>query len=408
MRGLVTMPAVLTWTVVLASGGIVNGTLSRQGAAGEAAERALPTDVYPDSRNRLPAIRRNDLDERGKKAYDEAVSGARSPGIPQGAAAIRLHGSGVNVRWAAPVGRQLTELAILTTAREHDQPYEWSLHEMEAIAVGLDPAVINSVRHRSPLRGIGEKEATIIQAGRELFSRHQLSSETYARGLKLLGKSNLVDMLDLMAGYSGTATRLTAFNQQMPPGWKQFLPLPFRPSDDIHQDSRSRLPLIRNQGPNQQAVPLYSRQLAPEGTGPGQIARHGGGLKSLETSVGPRLVSLAILVTAREHDAQYEWTVSEPAALEKGLEPSIVDIIRSRKPLTGLGERDAAVIEFGRELFGKHNVSAETYARALKAFGERDLVDLVGLMAQHSSDAALVIAFDQHLPDGQKGLLPIP
>jgi hypothetical protein len=32
----------------------------------------------------------------------------------------------------------------------------------------------------------------------------------------------------------------------------------------------------------------------------------------------------------------------------------------------------------------------------------------VGLMAQHSSDAALVIAFDQHLAAGQKALLPIP
>ncbi|PYR66250.1 MAG: hypothetical protein DMG20_13335, partial [Acidobacteria bacterium] len=64
-----------------------------------------------------------------------------------GAAAIRLHGSQGNVRFQSSVGRDLTELAILTTAREHDQPYEWSLHEMEAIAVGLDPAVIDVVRH---------------------------------------------------------------------------------------------------------------------------------------------------------------------------------------------------------------------------------------------------------------------
>src|SRR5438876_2648592 len=135
-----------------------------------------------------------------------------------GAAAIRLHGSQGNVRFQSSVGRDLTELAILTTAREHDQPYEWSLHEMEAVAVGLDPAVINAVRHRNPVKGVAEKEATIIQAGREIFGRHQLSSELYARALRLFGKSDLVDILDLMAGYSGTATRLTAFNQQMPPG----------------------------------------------------------------------------------------------------------------------------------------------------------------------------------------------
>src|SRR6266702_1858676 len=70
--------------------------------------------------------------------------------------ALRLHRSGVDVRWSSPVGRALTELAIISTAREHDQPYEWSLHEMEAIAVGLDPAVIDVVRHRKPLSVIGQ------------------------------------------------------------------------------------------------------------------------------------------------------------------------------------------------------------------------------------------------------------
>jgi hypothetical protein len=53
-------------------------------------------------------------------------------------------------------------------------------------------------------------------------------------------------------------------------------------------------------------------------------------------------------------------------------------------------------------------VSSQTYARALKVFGERDLADFVDLMAQHAGDGALLTAFDQHLPAGQKPLLPIP
>ncbi len=382
----------LSWAVLIATADQTSlAAQSQQGASGTA-DGALPEDVYPDSRSRLPLIKP-----------------ANVPGGPQGVAAIRLHGSGVNVRWASPVGRQVTELAILTTAREHDQPYEWSLHEMEAVAVGLDPAVIDVVRHRRPLAGIGDKEAIIIQLGREVFGTHKLSSDTYARASKLLDKSNLVDVVDLMASYSATATRLTAFNQHMPPGWKQFLPLPFTPPDDIHPDSRSRLPLIRSRGQNQQATPnLYSRTLAPEGTGPGHIGRHGAGLKALEASVGRRLMALAILVTAREHDTQYDWTINELAALRDGLEPTTIDIVRHRRPVTGVAEKEAALIEFGRELFGRHNVSAETYARSVKLFGERDLVDFVGLMAQHAADAALLTAFDHHLPAGQKPLLPIP
>ena len=129
------------------------------GSAVLESEGTLPKDVFPDSRNRLPLIKREDLDERGRKAYDDAAASNSGSGVPQGVAAIRLHGSGVDVRWASPLGRRLTELAIVTTARERDQPYEWSLHEMEAVAVGLDPAVIDVVRYRKPLTGVGEKEA---------------------------------------------------------------------------------------------------------------------------------------------------------------------------------------------------------------------------------------------------------
>src|SRR5437879_2351802 len=377
------------------------------GSAVRESEGALPKDVFPDSRNRLPLIKREALDEHGRKAYDDAVAASNSKsGEPQGVAAIRLHGSGVDVRWASPLGRRLTELAILTAARECDQPYEWSLHEMEAVAVGLDPAVIDVVRRRKPLAGVGDKESVIVQLDREIVGKHKLSSETYARTLKLLGESDLVDIVLLMAQYAGTAARLTAFNQQMPPQMRQFLPLPFTPPDDLYPDSRSRLPVIKT--PTQTPAILYSRELAPTGTGPGQIRLHQGGRKSLEAYVGQRLMRLAILVTAREHDQQYDWTMNELMAREDGLEPTIIDTTRDRRPPTGLGEKETAIIQFGRELFGKHMLTAETYARALKIFHETDLADLVDLMAQHSTAAALLTAFDQHLPVGQKPLLPVP
>jgi 4-carboxymuconolactone decarboxylase len=395
-----------------ASGAVSELNLSAQAPANSHAtavlesEGTLPKDVFPDSRSRLPLSKREDLDERGKKAYDDAAASNAGSGVPQGVAAIRLHGSGVDVRWASPLGRRLTELAIVAAARECDQPYEWSLHEMEAVAVGLEPAIVDLVRQRKPLTGVGDKEAVIVQLDREIIGKHKLSSETYARASKLLGESDLVDIALLEAQYAGTAARLTAFNQQMPPSMKQFLPLPFTPPDDIHPDSRSRLPLIQTQ--TQAPAILYGRELAPTGTGPGQIRLHQGSRKSLEAHVGPRLMELAILVTAREHDQQYDWTMNELTARKDGLEPMVIDVVRDRKPLAGVGEKEAAIIQFGRDLFGKHMVTTEIYARALKIFGETDLVDLVDLMAQHATEAALLTAFDQHLPAGQKPLLPVP
>ena len=114
---------------------------------------------------------------------------------------------------------------------------------MEALSVGLEPAIVDVVRHNRPLTGLGAKEAAIVQVAREL-GLHKVTSDTYARAVKLLGKTNLVDVIDLMAQYTATAVNLTAANQWMPPQMKQFLPLPFTMPDDILPDSRSRIPVV--------------------------------------------------------------------------------------------------------------------------------------------------------------------
>ena len=376
--------------------------------AGSGSARAgqLPEDVHPDSLSRLPPIDREELDTGRRATYDEAVR-AGGAGAPMGAAALRLHGSGASLRFSAPMGRQLTELTILTTAREYDQPFEWALHELEALAVGLDAGIIDIVRHRQPLTGLSDREAIIIELGRELFGTRRLSADTYARALGLLGKTNLVDVVDIMGRYAGTAATLTGFNQRMPAGWRQSLPLPFSHPDDIFPDSRSRLALVSAESQTSVSE-LYGRMLSPSGIGPGQIRSRGVGLESLEARVGRRVMQLAILVTARTHDSQYDWTVNEPRALQAGLAPELIDIVRHRRPLTGVDEKDAALIAFGRELFGGHNVTAETYARVVRVFGEQDLVDVVGLMGAHAADAAVLSAFNQHLPEEQTPLLPLP
>ena len=367
----------------------------------------LPDGIHPASRNRLAPIDREDLDTDRQAAYDAAVQVGSTAAPPMGAAALRLHGSGTDLRFSGPLGRRLTELAILTTAREHDQPYEWALHELDALAVGLDEVLIDVVRHRKPLTDVGDPEAIIMEVGRELFTTRKLDSDTYAHALATLGKTNLVDLIDLMGRYVSTAAMLTAFNQQMPLGWRQSLPLPFTYPNDIHPDSRSRLPL--RPGPYQSSVSaLYGRLASPGGLGPGQIRGYGEGLQTLEARVGERLMMLATLATARAHDSQYDWTMNEPRALDAGLEPELIDLVRHRRPLDGLDEEDAVVIALARELFGDYNVGADTYMRAASAFGETNLVDIVALMGAHAADAAVLAAFEQHLPDGRQPLLPLP
>jgi hypothetical protein len=137
------------------------------------------------------------------------------------------------------------------------------------------------------------------------------------------------------------------------------------------------------------------------------MGRFAAGLKSLEASQGKTLIALAALITARLHDQPYGWTLSEMAAVKDGLSAATIDAVRQNKPTAGLSDKEAVLIQFGRELLGRHNVGADTYARAKATFGQRDLSDLVvNVMAPHAREDVLLTVFDQQLPPGQKPLLP--
>jgi 4-carboxymuconolactone decarboxylase len=116
---------------------------------------------------------------------------------------------------------------------------------------------------------------------------------------------------------------------------------------------------------------------------------------------------VATLITARAFDSQFEWAAHERVARKAGVSETTIEAIKHRRPTDGLPEEDAAIIELGRETFGRHQVSAETYARALKLFGPHDLCDIVCLMGQYAATAALLCAFGMQLPEGQEPLLPV-
>jgi hypothetical protein len=121
-------------------------------------------------------------------------------------------------------------------------------------------------------------------------------------------------------------------------------------------------------------------------------------------------MEVAILTAAYELNCQYEWTQWERfgrnPADPRHIEQSTIDIIKYNKPLTGLGEKETAVISFARELFGERKVSSETFAAVLRLFGPKGTVDLVELMGLYSVASLELTAFDEQLQVGQTPLLP--
>jgi putative methionine-R-sulfoxide reductase with GAF domain/alkylhydroperoxidase family enzyme len=187
--------------------------------------------------------------------------------------------------------------------------------------------------------------------------------------------------------------------------------------DDVDPDSGCRLPLPRREELGAEGQRTYDRLAGPAGgtlrglRGPGGIQLHSPELSRRsrpvnhylrhEAGLGGRVRELAILTTARELGSRFEWAAHEPAALSEGIAREIVDIIRYRRDTSGLVGADAIVIELGRAIFGARNVSSATFARALRQFGRRKLVDLVALMGNYAATAALLTAFDMQLDPDQ-------
>src|SRR2546422_877243 len=193
---------------------------------------------------------------------------------------------------------------------------------------------------------------------------------------------------------------------------------------DIHPESRSRLPLPKREALDEQGKRVYDSVLDPKRPtlagfqGPAGIWLHspkvGEPFREMnrilrnEVPLAPRLRELAILVTAREFDSQFEWTAHEPVALKEGLDPEILDAVKFRRAASGAPEKEAALRNFGRELFRDRKVRPETYAEMVRVFGQTAVVNITALMANYALTAVMLTAFDQQLHEGTKPLLPLP
>jgi len=188
----------------------------------------MPPDIDPQSGCRLPSPKREELDEAARAIYDRLADpkGGSLVGL-WGPGGIRLHSPKLAVK-TQPVNRYLRyeagfaprvrELAILVVAREVDSRFEWAAHEAEALKEGVPRATLDIVKHKKPVDGVSETDATVIALGRELFGTRRLSSETFARAHRLFGARQLVDLICLMGEYSATAALLAAFDIQLQPG----------------------------------------------------------------------------------------------------------------------------------------------------------------------------------------------
>jgi hypothetical protein len=104
---------------------------------------------------------------------------------------------------------------------------------------------------------------------------------------------------------------------------------------------------------------------------------------------------LTIIVASRESKNATEWV-----AHAKNVPSNLVDIVRNNKDVSGLDEKEATLIRFGREMARDPRVSSKTFADMERLFGRRSTLAITLINSYYAASAMLFRTYDQHLNPG--------
>jgi 4-carboxymuconolactone decarboxylase len=191
----------------------------------------LPADVDPYSYSRLPLVQPDQLDASGQRVYD-FLNGKDQDTPRIGPTAAVLYSPDVGEPFEkfngaerkTVAGTRYFEICTLIAAREFDQRYVWSAHELSAQRAGLERRVIDAIKFNRGVEDLADKDAALIRFGRDLFRQHMVSSTLYAQVVESFGRRGMVELAVILGEYAMTAVVLNAVDRQLPPGRNALLP----------------------------------------------------------------------------------------------------------------------------------------------------------------------------------------
>lgn len=98
------------------------------------------------------------------------------------------------------------------------------------------------------------------------------------------------------------------------------------------------------------------------------------------SSLDPRIGELLMLIVSRQWTQQFEWSVHVPLALRAGVSADTVTALAAGRRPGAMAADEALAYDFADELARHRGVSDATYAAALARFGERGVIDLLGVL----------------------------
>jgi 4-carboxymuconolactone decarboxylase len=134
----------------------------------------------------------------------------------------------------------------------------------------------------------------------------------------------------------------------------------------------------------------------------GDLAQQFGASMRFHSSLPRKLNEMAIIITARHWTAQYEWNAHRTAAAQAGLNEAIIQAIAAGKRPASMDADETLIYNFGTELLTTKQVSDPVFKATKDKFGERGVVDLIGVMGYYQLVSMLLNVDRYPLPAGAK------
>jgi 4-carboxymuconolactone decarboxylase len=161
------------------------------------------------AQDRMPEIPADKMTEAQKKAAEEFVAGRGTPVVgpfipmlrsPE--VMLRAKAMGDYLRFRSVLPPRLSEFAILITARQWTQQYEWGVHAPIAVKAGVSPEIVKAIAEGTRPVGMSEEEAILYDFCTELHHNKGVSDAVYSRALAKFKEQGIIDLVGINGYYT--------------------------------------------------------------------------------------------------------------------------------------------------------------------------------------------------------------
>jgi 4-carboxymuconolactone decarboxylase len=173
---------------------------------------------------RVPAVRREDLDEADREVYDAIAASRGVEFAKQGPFGVLLHSPvfagraahlGTYVRYEGPMPARHRHLLAMIVARELDCQYEFTAHAVLARRNGIPAAATEAIGRGEVPHGLAPDDAAVVAFVRQLVIDHRVDDVTFSELRDRVGLRGVTDIVGATGYFAFAGHVLNAFEVEV-------------------------------------------------------------------------------------------------------------------------------------------------------------------------------------------------